>query len=574
MRNVWGESYLCLTLWLGLPAAVLLLVSSGSAAGATPNRVTVPNLSNQENQRLADSAVGSAPVLPAYQFAPQRHSESLSATGGYPVTAIDVRGFTILAQSEVAAIVAPYENRTLQFREMLTLRDAITQRYLELGYVTSGAVIEGVNDGVLNINVVEGDLAEIRVVGDGRLRPDYVAAYLQGFGPAKPVNVYNIEERLQIFQQQPYMDRVEAQLLPGNRKGQSVLLVEPVETQNWRARMEVSNTLNPSIGAVQGIVSLDFGQLAGRSDNLHLAYRGAEGLNEFEGEYSFPVGARGTRLALYAFGADSDIVTSPFDELDISANSWTAGLQLRLPIERTVAGDTILEFSGEWRRSKTYLLGSGFSFVEGPDEGVAKLAIARTALEHLRRTRQDVIYARLELSAGLHLFGSTDSNDGSVPDSQFLKLNLQSQWARRLDLFNSQTILRIDGQISNDPLLGLEQFPLGGRWTVRGYRENSVIRDNAIVASTEWRIPLVRDERGISRFEIRPFFDWSYSDNNSRGEVRRNTLSAIGLGLYWSPVDSLQAEVYWGEALQTVEYPGDYSLQDDGIFFSFSWATP
>jgi hemolysin activation/secretion protein len=161
-----------------------------------------------------------------------------------------------------------------------------------------------------------------------------------------------------------------------------------------------------------------------------------------------------------------------------------------------------------------------------------------------------------------------------VPDSQFLKLNLQSQWARRLNLLDSQTILRIDGQISNDPLLGLEQFGVGGRWTVRGYRENTLIRDNAIVASAEWRIPLLRDERGISRFEIRPFFDWSYSDNNSRQELRRNTLSAVGLGLYWSPVDSLQAEVYWGEPLQTVEYPGDYSLQDDGIFFSFSWETP
>lgn len=552
MRNVAGKTYWFRFLSPALLAAVAAVFTCVSATAATP---------------------AASPILPAYDFQSQRPLESLSAPGARLITAIRVHGYTVLTQGEIAELIAPYQNRSLQFREILELRDVITQRYVEQGYVTSGAVIEGINGKVLSIRVVEGDLTEIRVVGERRLRPEYVTAYLERFEIGQPVNVYNIEERLQIFQQQPYLDRVEAQLLPGREKGESILQVRPVEIDSWRALFEVSNALNPSIGSVQGIVSLDFGNLAGRTDNLHLGYRGAEGLNEFDAEYDFPVGAGGARLVLYAFGADSDIVTSPFDELDISANSWTAGTRLRLPLERTVAGDTTLEFSAEWRRSKTYLLGSGFSFVEGPDEGVAKLAIVRSALEHLRRTQQDVFYTRLELSTGLHLFGSTDSNDGSVPDSQFLKLHLQSQWARRLNLFESQAIVRVDGQISNDPLLGLEQFPIGGRWTVRGYRENSLIRDNAIVASAEWRIPLVRDERGVSRFEIRPFFDWSYSDNKTREALRRNTLSAVGLGLFWSPIDNLQAEVYWGEPLQTVEYPGDYSLQDDGIFFSLTWGT-
>ena len=82
---------------------------------------------------------------------------------------------------------------------------------------------------------------------------------------------------------------------------------------------------------------------------------------------------------------------------------------------------------------------------------------------------------------------------------------------------------------------------------------------------------LLRDARWVSRLELRPFIDWSYSTNKSREELRRNTLSSVGLGLFWMPVDQFQAEVYWGEPLQTVDYPGEYDLQDDGIHFRFIW---
>ena len=48
----------------------------------------------------------------------------------------------------------------------------------------------------------------------------------------------------------------------------------------------------------------------------------------------------------------------------------------------------------------------------------------------------------------------------------------QAQLARRLETLSAQVIGRVDLQLANDRLFPLEQFAVGGRYSVRGYREN------------------------------------------------------------------------------------------------------
>jgi hemolysin activation/secretion protein len=48
---------------------------------------------------------------------------------------------------------------------------------------------------------------------------------------------------------------------------------------------------------------------------------------------------------------------------------------------------------------------------------------------------------------------------------------------RRFDTRGDQYVLRNDLQLAKDPLLPLEQFTVGGASTVRGYRENQLVKD-------------------------------------------------------------------------------------------------
>jgi hemolysin activation/secretion protein len=543
-----------------------------AAGAATTDRSTIPLTGETASAAFSRPLPPERPpILPAYSFTPPISGVSTRSTERYRVSRIDVTGSSVLGQAGIDNLVARYEQRDLSFSDMVALRDELTGQYLAAGYVTSGATLLNLEDEVLTLEVIEGHLAEIQVNSDGHFRPAYVEDYLAGFGEAAPVNVFELEERLQIFQQQPHVDVVEAELLPGSQRGESILWVDPVETNRWAWGLEASNQLSPAIGGVQAVASVQALNLTGRADDLRLGLRGAEGLLELMGEYDFPLGTRGRRLAVYAFGADSDIVRGPFDHLDIGADSMTAGLRLRQPLQRSLQQHTNLSLAAEWRQSQTYLLGQGFSFVEGPDEGEARMTILRLGVDSLRRTERDVIYGRAELSGGLDALDPTLNPDSSVPDGRFVKFRVQFQWARRFAWLDSQTLVRLDAQISNDPLFGLEQFPVGGRWTVRGYRENTLIRDNAVIASAEWRLPLRQSSSGRSLLELRPFADWSNSSNVNGQEIGPRTLASLGLGVYWSPVEDIQMEVYWGAALNDVEYAGEYDIQDDGIHFRFNW---
>lgn len=514
-------------------------------------------------------------VLPPYDFDRNRPAEDIAGRAGLYVSAIEIQGDILMGAAARAELTARYSGRTLHSSELLALRDEITERYVSVGYVTSGAVIRSLEGGVLTLEVVPGRLSAIQVESTGRFRPGFLERYLDAFGDSTlPVNVFELERRLQIFQQDPHVASVEAQLVPGTRPGESILRVRPRETRPWLVRVETSNHQSPAIGEWNGLITVDALNLSGRADDAHLGLRASEGLTEINAAYTFPLNARDTRLALFASGTDSEVVTAPFDDLDIDARTRSYGLLLSHPWQRTPVRASRLSLGIEWRESETFLLGSGFSFVEGPEEGLARVAVARGGWEWLHRGPVNVLAGRAEVSVGLDAFGATTAS-GDVPDGEFEKLLMQFQWARRLDAFASQLVLRADAQLTEDPLFGMEQLALGGRWTVRGYRENTVIRDNALVASLEWRIPVLRDVRGTSRLELRPFIDGSRSWNVDRSETGPRTLASAGLGLLWQqPGLGLQAEIYWGEALNDVDYPGEYSVQDDGVHARLTWSGP
>ena len=422
------------------------------------------------------------------------------------------------------------------------------------------------------MQIVEGRLESIRARSDGRYRGDYVASYLESFGDLQPVNAFDIERRLQALQNEPHVAGVDARLLPGEQRGDAVLVVETRETPPLSARFEANNYQTPAVGAWGGQAGVGYHNLAGRGDDLDMSLRDTQGLWEFDGQYSIPVNAYGTRAKLYGSVMHSEIVDGPFDDLDIKADSETAGLELLHPFSRDPTNLFSMWLTGEWWRSKTYLLGSGFSFVEGPDDGVAKATVVRVGADWRNRSARSVFAASMHVSVGLDALDSTQAK-GNAADGNFVSTTLRAQWARRIDFLDSQLITRFDGQFANRALLGMEQMTLGGRWSIRGYRENTLIRDNGLIGSVEWRVPLFVDASGRVVLEMGPFVDLSYSWNTNRGEIGPNELNSAGLGLNWRPLDRVHFELYWGHELDDIDYPGKDKLQDAGVHLGLEVST-
>jgi hemolysin activation/secretion protein len=222
----------------------------------------------------------------------------------------------------------------------------------------------------------------------------------------------------------------------------------------------------------------------------------------------------------------------------------------------------------EWRRGRNFVAGEGFSFAEGADRGVSQVVPLRLHADWVHRLQGSVLALRAMVSIGLPILGAT-AVDGAAADAQFVTLLLQAQAARRFDeLLGLEAIVRADAQISNDALLPIEQFSIGGHSTVRGYRENTAVRDNGWAATLEARLPILGNPDGTPILQLAPFVDagrvW---DSKNRTQFSARDLVSVGLGLRWSPKDWLRTEVYWGRGLMDSEEPIESSLQDHGVYF-------
>jgi len=241
---------------------------------------------------------------------------------------------------------------------------------------------------------------------------------------------------------------------------------------------------------------------------------------------------------------------------------------VRHPLYRSLNDEVWLSFLLEKSEDKTFLLGRPFTVSPGSVDGELNLTRLSLGAEWIRRTQSSVLAARTALTAGIDALGAT--HQPSEPDSEFLLWTAGVQYSRRMSKRDDVLVVQAGFQMSNDALPPPAQFRLGGRYTVRGYRENYMVRDQGIYAGVEYQIPLWNGtEESSWSLWLAPFVDggmgcdWKQSDSES--------LLSCGVGLRGTVSDWFEGELYFGLPLLN-RSDQDSDLQDHGIHFRVSLA--
>jgi hemolysin activation/secretion protein len=481
-------------------------------------------------------------------------------------------GNTVFSQADLAEVVAPYVNRRITAQELEAARQALTLYYVQRGYTNSGAVIpdQDASSGVIELRVVEGRLSDVQIEDNRWFRTEHLRSRLL-LDADEPLQVAKLEQRLQLLQQDERIRRLHAELGPGGIPGEAILRVRVEEELPFRLELDFSNAESPAIDELQGRVSLAHENLTGHGDVLRTSYSVTGGLHDVDARYEIPVNPWDTRLELHYWWTSSKVKEDSFEDLDIKSRAETAGIGFSHPLIWTPNTELRAGVTGEWRRSRTRLGGSGFPFpgTGADDDGESRVSVLRIHQQWVHRDRSQVLAARSVISVGIDVLNATH-HSGELPDGQFVSWLAQLRWARRFDeLFGSEVVFRTDLQLSSDPLMPLEQFPVGGAASVRGYREDEIAMDQGVASSLEARIPLVHTASG-HLLQLAPFIDVGHGWNESRPSLAPQTLIGAGVGLRYSFRDWLRAEFYWGEQLKDLPEPQDRSLQDRGIHFRIS----
>ena len=489
------------------------------------------------------------------------------------VKEIRLTGNTVFSTDELKKITAPYEARVVASSELEDLRVALTRYYIDHGYINSGAVIpdQKVADGVIHIDIIEGRLTDINVVGNKHLNASYIKERLElGAGP--PLNVQALQERIQIMLESPVVQTLNSQLRPGDRPGEANLTTLVKEGPRVQFIPVVDNRLSPSLGDVRVLPQVYVYSLTGHGDVLNTAVGLGEGLTDAYVTWGIPLNAHDTTLTLLGNYTDSQVENGVFKDLDIENKTRTFGFRLSQPFYRTPSQTFSMALGMDLRKSESELLGEDFAFTPGvPSNGEVKASIIRFSQDWSKRGAEQALAARSLFSLGVDAFDAT-TNSNNLPSGKFFAWLGQFQWARRLGPDWGELIFRTDAQLTNDALFTMEQFSVGGALSVRGYRENQLVRDYGFDASLEYRYPLLKEPSGRTILALAPFVDAGGAKNNDLPNGPNPTfIYSAGAGLRWNPTPRIHAQLYWGHGFRSVDNNDDNnSLQDDGVHFLLS----
>lgn len=485
-----------------------------------------------------------------------------------------VVGSTVFTDDEFDELLAEFTNTPISFAQLLQAQEAITQKYVDAKYITSGAYIppQTLENDVVEIRVIEGSVEEINIQGLDRLRPGYLRGRLAMASQA-PLNQVKLLQALQMLQLDPLIQTLSVELAAGIRPGLSILDVTVKEADAFNAIARIDNQRSPSVGSVRRQLGFTHRNLLGFGDRLNVSYINTEGSDSLDNfGYTVPINVHNGTLGFRHSRTNSNIIEEPFTLIDIVSESRLYELSLRQPILQTPNKEIALGLNFGHQKSQTFILGDiGFPLSNGADDnGVTKISAFRFFQEYTNRNNRQVFALRSQFNLGTSLFGATINDN--APGSNFFSWRGQGQYLRLLTP-NTTLLVRGDLQFAAEPLVPLEQFSVGGASSVRGYRQDAQLADNGLFASMELRQVLARMPSLNSTIEVTPFLDfgsvWNHGDSSAT--VSKNTLWSVGLGLRWLMGDNFNARIDWGIPLVELETTGN-SLQENGIYFSMEYS--
>jgi hemolysin activation/secretion protein len=429
-------------------------------------------------------------IVPLLTLFPQN-----AYAGGYPpsttkvlVKAYRITGTSVIDGAELESTVAPYVGREMELTDLEKVADLVTAEFRDKGYSLARAHIpaQEIQDGVVEIAVLEGRLGEIIVKGNRNYSTEFIKRGLAPVVRDGAIKQNSIEKSLLILNE--YSDlKATAVLESGKERGTTDVVVNVEDKLPFHLMIDYDNFGTESVSKNRFGAELNLGRFL-IVEGSSLSLRGVIGSDPRtyhygRASYLVPINGYGTKLGFLGYGGDFD-VGQALAEFNITATTWGYSPYLTHPFVKTRSQNLSGEFGFESKDSTQFLLGSLFS---RDKIRMLKAGLNYDWIDSLGRN-----FITLSVFQGLgDAFGAMENNDTKSSrfgaDNRFTKAFLN--WARVQKVTDRVLVmLRGSGQISTRPLVATEEFYIGGADSVRGYPLGEFLGDDGYNVSTELRV--------------------------------------------------------------------------------------
>ncbi|MDN4621935.1 ShlB/FhaC/HecB family hemolysin secretion/activation protein [Pantoea agglomerans] len=507
--------------WLVFGAS--LFISNVMAAPVTPGDLDV--IQNQQQQRLQQDQQQRDALTQAHQVELQK-TESAPASGPcFEINHISLQQASLITPDTQKRLVAPYINQCLSLDRINQLVRAISEWYVQRGYITSRAFLteQNLSHGTLNITVLEGKLEAIHLQGAS-------ARQLNMAFPTRAGRILNLRDIEQGMEQINRLRTtpVQIEIIPSTQPGYSIVNLTSTPEFPLTLGLNMDNSGQRSTGVGQLSGSLVGNDLLGVADRWFVSGGRSSAFSDWRDAQNFQAGVSvpyGYGLLDYSYSWSnyhSRFNANSFDWYSNGDNisnrlsgSWVlfrngqikTGLQVGLNhyVSHNWLNETLLQSSSR------------------------KLTSLQIGFNHTRKIAGGVATLNPMLSRGMPWFDAESDKGKSddFPKAEFRKWSVSSSFQRPV----TQKIWWLSSfyaQWSPDHLYGSERLTIGGENSVRGYKEQYLSGDVG---------GYLRNELNYSLFTLPAI-----------GEVS-TTLALDGGWLQSDKQDRYAAGTLWGSSL-------------------------
>ncbi|MEO0361791.1 MAG: ShlB/FhaC/HecB family hemolysin secretion/activation protein, partial [Pseudomonadota bacterium] len=537
----------------GLTAAlVAALAAAASSNEAAAQEQAAERLVSTRFAPLARPALAADEAAPILKTPPPGLAPGARSADDGPrfvLNGVDfvIEGPSPFAEGYLRDAAAPLIGAEVALGDLETFRRLLSEELVKAGYIGAAVAIpeQRIENGVVLFRVVVGRLAAVFIAGErvgdgiGELAPDYIGRRVSG-DPNAALNVNVLQERLRALIADRNVERVSADLRPTGRAGEVELAIDAVARRPWDLAIALSNDGASASGELKGSLSGAYRNLTGHGDQMTLDLFVTEGAVGAAATLDGPLPNGSLTPFLRLEAQRARVIEAPLDELDIESRVFSVSAGLAAPLLSNSAEYLGVTAQLALKRTETTLSDQPFAFSPGVGEdGVTRLTVLTVAQDYSRRDVDWALAARSSFNIGLSVLGaSSDDGADDAPDERFLSWvgQVQGVYAATDDL---TLIARAQAQFADGPLLPAADVAIGGRSSVRGFREGAVVSDQAVAGTLQadfvlgdLTLPGV-DGSVASPVALSPFVDAGRAWNI--GEGGSSTLVGVGAGLSWSP---------------------------------------
>ncbi|MGH8447251.1 MAG: ShlB/FhaC/HecB family hemolysin secretion/activation protein, partial [Solimonas sp.] len=420
-----------------------------------------------------------------------------------------VAGNTMLDDGDIAAALAPYLGPHRTPDDVDQARAALEAVYRNRGYKTVGVAIpqQTVRDGVVRLQIVEGKVGHLQVIGSRYHSIEQIKAEVPSLAEGQVPDFDHVQADIIAVNQQADR-RVTPALKAGATPGTVDVDLVVDDDLPLHGTLELNNRRSQDTSALRALASVSYDNLWQRGHSLNLSYQTApqnpDDAQVFYGSYLARFANSPFSLLFNALRSDSDVST--VGGTDVVGNGTVAGVRgvWAFPASETFYSSA--SFGVDYKRFKNKVALGDDSFttpIEYYPFAFGYSGVLRSAST-----------ATTQFDLGLRMAFA-----GWGSDSEEFGLNRAyargQQFSFRASVDRVQPLfaglrgrLRFGGQLTDQALISNEQFSAGGLDSVRGYLEAEALGDYGWNASAELRSPSFFAKAGfVDDFTLYAFVD-------------------------------------------------------------------